>query len=469
MKNLQFIMVLTKPFQVYRILLVLALILSSSSCSDFVEVPLPNSQLTGTTVFESELTANAAMAQIYAQLRDGGILSGLPTGASVRMGLYADELQDYTNSTIALPIYNNALTADNATVASLWTSSYSQIYNANSVIQGVENSTGLPIAVKNRVSGEALFVRALVHFYLLQIYGSIPYITGTNYEINRKVTRSAADEVYAAIAKDLEIASSRLPENYSSSDRAKPNKMVAKAMLARVYLYMNKNTAAANEATTVINSPLYAWETDLNKIFLRNSKTTIWQLASATAVRNSNEGTTFIFVSGPPPVCALRTDFMNAFETGDQRKVNWTKSVTTGLNTWNHPNKYKLRTATTSSQEYSIVLRLAEQYLIRAEARAKQGDLAGAKEDLNKIRTTAGLPITTSSIATEILSEIQKQRRFEFFTEHGHRFFDLKRSGTVDGILSVSKPGWNSSDILWPIPELELNANPNLQPQNTGY
>ena len=116
MKNLQFILVLTKPFQVYRILLVLALILSSSSCSDFVEVPLPNSQLTGTTVFESELTANAAMAQIYAQLRDGGILSGLPTGASVRMGLYADELQDYTNSTISLPIYNNALTADNATV-----------------------------------------------------------------------------------------------------------------------------------------------------------------------------------------------------------------------------------------------------------------------------------------------------------------------------------------------------------------
>ena len=469
MKNLQFISVLINSFQVYRIILVFVVILSSSSCSDFVEVPLPNSQLTGTTVFESELTANAAMAQIYVQLRDGGILSGLPTGASVRMGLYADELQDYANSTISLPIYNNALTADNATVASLWTSSYSQIYNANSVIQGVENATGLPIAVKNRVAGEALFVRAVVHFYLLQIYGSIPYITGTNYEMNRKVTRSSADEVYAAIAKDLESASTRLPDNYSSSDRAKPNKMVAKAMLARVYLYMNKNTEAANEATAVINSPLYAWETDLNKIFLRNGRTTIWQLASATAVRNTNEGATFIFASGPPPVCALRTDFMNAFETGDQRKVNWTKAVTTGINMWYHPNKYKLRTATTSSQEYSIVLRLAEQYLIRAEARAKQGDLAGAKEDLNKIRTTAGLPIITSTIATEILSEIQKQRRFEFFTEHGHRFFDLKRSGTADGILSVSKPGWNSSDIVWPIPELELNANPNLLPQNAGY
>jgi hypothetical protein len=82
---------------------------------------------------------------------------------------------------------------------------------------------------------------------------------------------------------------------------------------------------------------LYAWETDLNKIFLRNSKTTIWQLASVRYETVMNN----IFLSGPPPVCALRTDFMNAFETGDQRKVNWTKSVTTGLNTWNHPNKYK--------------------------------------------------------------------------------------------------------------------------------
>jgi hypothetical protein len=117
----------------------------------------------------------------------GGILSGLPTGASVRMGLYADELQDYTNSTISY-LFTTMLTADNATVASLWTSSYSQIYNANSVIQGVENSTGLPIRLKNRVSGEALFVRALVHFICYKFMVASLYYR-TNYEINRKVTQ----------------------------------------------------------------------------------------------------------------------------------------------------------------------------------------------------------------------------------------------------------------------------------------
>ena len=458
-----------KQLKRFRFIAFIALVLNSTSCDDFVEVPLPNSQLTGTTVFESELTANAAMAQIYIQLRDGGILTGLPTGGSLNLGLYSDELRDYTTSAISQPIYNNSLTDDNATVGSLWRLSYSQIYNVNSIIEGLNSSTSLSTSFKEQLKGEALFVRALVHFYLMQIYGNIPYIKTTNYEINRQVPRQTSTEVYNAIVIDLEESIELLSETYVSADNARPNKMAARALLARVFLYMDRNADAIEQASNVIGSSLYVWETDLNKVFLRNSTTTIWQFASATAVRNTNEGTTFIFVSGPPPLCALQNDFINAFEVGDQRKVKWTKAVTNGTTTWHHPFKYKLRTATSSSQEYSVVLRLAEQYLIRAEARAKEGDLSGAIEDIDLIRNTAGLPNTTAVTNSEILDEIQKQRRFELFTEYGHRFFDLKRSGTITTVLSAVKPGWNSTDVLWPIPQSELNANPNLLPQNSGY
>ncbi|MBY0487428.1 MAG: RagB/SusD family nutrient uptake outer membrane protein [Flavobacteriaceae bacterium] len=470
MKNLIFKAASKKQISRFRSLFVTTtLVLCSASCSDFVEVPLPNSQLTGTTVFESNLTANAAMAQVYIQLRDGGILTGLATGSSVNMGLYADELQDYTTSTVSQPIYNNALTEDNATVLTLWRNSYSQIYNVNSILAGLSNATQLSETVRSQLRGESLFVRALVHFYLMQIYGNIPYITSTDYMVNSQVTRQSSTVVYNAITTDLQEAIALLSEEYVSSDKARPNKIAARALLARVYLYRGLNEEAANEASAVINSPLYTWENNLNNVFLRNSTTTIWQFASATSVRNSNEGATFIFVSGPPPLCALRQDFINSFEIGDQRKLLWTKSVTSGGNTWYHAFKYKLRTATSASQEYSVVLRLAEQYLIRAEARAKQGDLIGAKNDIDKIRTTAGLPATTATTETQLLAEIQKQRRFELFTEYGHRFFDLKRSGTTDAVLSTAKPGWNTTDVLWPIPETELNANPNLLPQNPGY
>ncbi|MNT42144.1 SusD family protein [compost metagenome] len=115
------------------------------------------------------------------------------------------------------------------------------------------------------------------------------------------------------------------------------------------------------------------------------------------------------------------------------------------------------------------MFRLAEQYLIRAEARVYQGDLIGSKEDLNRIRTTAGLNPTNAVTAEDIKTDILNQRRFELFTEFGQRFFDLKRTGKLDEILSVSKPGWNTTDSLWPLPALELNSNPNLNPQNPGY
>jgi len=453
-----------------RTALVFTVVFFTVSCNDFVEVPLPNSQLTGTTVFESSLTANAAMAQVYVQLRDTGIFTGLGTGASLNMGLYADEFQDYSTSPITQAMFNNSLSDDNVTVLSQWQISYSQIYKVNTIIAGLTNSTTLSQTVRNQLRGESLFVRALVHFYLLQIYGDIPYVTTTDYNINSHVSRQPASLVYDAIVADLLEAISLLPEAYVSADRARPNKFAARAFLARVYLYMGLNAEAANEASAVLNSTMYAWETDLNKVFLRNSTTTLWQFASSTATRNSNEGSIFIFVTGPPTLCGLRPDFIASFETGDQRKVNWTKAVVSGGNTWYHPFKYKLRTASaSSSQEYSVILRLAEQYLIRAEARAKQGDIINAKSDLNKIRTTAGLPVTTAVTVADLLTEIQKQRRFELFTEFGHRFFDLKRSGTINSVLTASKPGWNPTDALWPIPQLELNVNPNLLPQNPGY
>ena len=188
-----------------------------------------------------------------------------------------------------------------------------------------------------------------------------------------------------------------------------------------------------------------------------------------TSDSNTAEGSLYIFTSGPPPVVGLKPSFVNAFEAGDQRKTHWITEVNDGVSTWYHASKYKQQSTTPSSVEYSIVFRLAEQYLIRAEARTYQDDLIGAKEDLNLIRTTAGLTNTTAVTAEEIKTDILNQRRFELFTEFGQRFFDLKRTGKLDETLSASKTGWNTTDSLWPLPALELNSNPNLNPQNPGY
>ena len=99
----------------------------------------------------------------------------------------------------------------------------------------------------------------------------------------------------------------------------------------------------------------------------------------------------------------------------------------------------------------------------------RQGELIGAKNDLNLIRNTAGLANTTAVTVDEVLADIMAQRRFELFTEFGHRFFDLKRMGMLDAVLPETKSGWKDTDRLWPLPTSELTVNPNLNPQNPGY
>ncbi|MDR6843327.1 RagB/SusD family nutrient uptake outer membrane protein [Flavobacterium granuli] len=438
-----------------------------TGCDSFTDVGLPASQLTAPAVFEDKATANAAMVDIYSKIRDNGLLTGSLSGLSSQLGLYADELTLYGGE---VNFYNNALLPSGNEVGELWNSSYNQIYAANAVIEGVGNSVSLTAIDSDQLKGEALFVRALLHFYLMNSFGDIPYITTTDYEQNRVVHRMPENEVYALIKADLEQAIALLPEDYISPERVRPNKWTAEALLARVNLYTEAWDEAANAASAVLNqSGLYVWEEDLDKVFLKESTTTLWQLMPSQAGDNTQEAATFSFVSGPPPLSALSNTLMDAFATDDQRKAHWTTVVTDGTDVWYHASKYKAITNTGSSVEYSIVFRLAEQYLIRAEARAKQGDLIGAKEDLNKIRHTVGLSDTDATSAAGIIDAVLAERRLEFFTEFGHRFFDLKRTGRLDAVLSPQKAGWDSTDRNFPLPESELLLNPNLEPQNDGY
>ncbi|MEL1254083.1 RagB/SusD family nutrient uptake outer membrane protein [Flavobacterium sp. DGU38] len=449
----------------------LSILIVLNSCDSFVEVDLPKSQLTNTAVFEDYETANAALVDIYAKIRDRGILTGTNTGISNQLANYTDEITAYGNpSNPSLPFYNNTLLPSTANVSEYWNSTYNQIYAANAIMEGTENSKTLSADNKRQLLGEALFIRALSHFYLVNLFGDIPYIKETDYRKNSVVTRMSIESVYQNIIADLQESALMLPENYSSPERIRPNKYTCRALLARVYLYNKSYAEGANEASAVLNqTDLFSLGNDLDNVFLINSKETVWQLQSAVSGQNAQEGSVFVFTVGPPSLVALNTDLVNSFSSTDLRKANWMKSVTDGTTVWYHSNKYKEQNNTAVSKEYSILFRLAEQYLIRAEARARQGDLIGAKEDLNKIRQRAGLDNTTALTQTEILDAVLQERRWELFTEQGHRFFDLKRFEKLNTVLSLIKTGWNATDSLFPIPQNELSTNPNLRPQNPGY
>ncbi len=459
-----------KNFKGHHLFLFLSLTTILSSCEKFVEIDLPESQLTSATVFQDASTANAAVSQLYIMLRKDGMISGSGGGISSLLANYADEIENYGIQSMEETFYYNNLLPNDFLLSYLWSNSYNIIYNANSVVEGLEQSTKINEQDKIRLEAEALFVRAYIHFYLLNLYGPIPYITTTNFEANTTVKRMSSELVYTAIIADLKKAKLGLQLSYSSPERIRPNRALISSMLARVYLYNQNWSAAEKEANYVLDSTnLYSLENDLTKVFLKNSSGTIWQLKPASEGENTLEGSNFIFAIGPPPVGAINISLLNAFENGDQRKIKWLGEVTDGSQTWYYPYKYKQNGRTGTSVEYSILFRLEEQYLIRSEARTMQGNLSGAKADINQIRNRRGLGNTIANNETELIKAVMQERRVELFTELGHRFFDLKRTGQANTILPVVKSGWDANDILWPLPENELILNPNLKPQNSGY
>lgn len=458
------------PIHTRRILFLFLLFFATLSCTDFVEVPPPDSQLTTSGVFEERATAHAAMTAIYSKMRDTGLLTGAPQGLSCLLGVYTDELH-YFGSTQGAPwaFYNNALLASNSDIAALWNSTYNQIYAVNAVLEGVALSKGLPQSDKEQLKGEALFVRGLLHFYLAQLYNGVPYIKTTDYEANAVAPRLSVDEVMTQAKADLYEAINLLPEDYVTLNRVRPNKYAGYAVLAKICLYKSEWDEAGNAASAVLNNTaLYPYEEDIQNVFQSGSTSTIWQFSPSSADGNTQEGATFIFESGPPPLVALSNTLVNAFTDNDLRKTNWIKVVTDGTETWYHAYKYKQNLNGTPT-ECSVILRQAELYLIRAECRARVGDLIGAKEDLNRIRATAGLNLTTAVSSGELIDAIFKERQLELFTELGHRYFDLKRWGKITVILDPIKADWDEEDALFPIPETELDLNPHLMPQNPGY
>ncbi|HWW40516.1 RagB/SusD family nutrient uptake outer membrane protein, partial [Pedobacter sp.] len=199
---------------------------------------------------------------------------------------------------------------------------------------------------------------------------------------------------------------------------------------------------------------------------------------------NTQEAQVFVMPSGGPsrvnPVY-LSTELIKDFETGDQRKDNWTSSVNANSTIYYYPYKYKIKASVVPSApvtEYSTVMRLGELYLTRAESRARLGKLNDAISDVDQIRNRAGLPlvkdINPNINQEDLITLILKEKRIELFSEWGHRWLDLKRTGKVDEVMSKVTPKksnggvWKSYQQYYPIGTYELQSNPNLT-QTPGY
>jgi starch-binding outer membrane protein, SusD/RagB family len=442
-------------------------ILTAISCKKLVQVDEPDDSMTSSMVFSNDSLAQKAVNGLYIKIMNSTKFL-LNVGMSLFPALSADELVRTSSMNNEDQFTINAIIPSNQLVnVNIWKAAYVYIYHCNICIEGLQKSTGVTAAVKKQLTGEVQFVRALCYYYLVNLYGDVPLVLGTNAEVNALLPRSPTDQVYLQIIADLEAAGEALT---GSPVNTRPTQYATQALRARVYLHMQNWSKAEEMASAVISSGQFALHRDLNTVFKANTNEIIFQWAPVQDKMNSGEGFIFIPIGSVRPNYMLTTGLLTAFETGDLRKVNWVNSVTIGTQTYHYPYKYKQSSSSGAVTEYNVVLRLAEQYLVRAEALARQNKIAEAIADINSIRTRAGLPaIATNSSSEQCLQAIGQERRIELFAEWGHRWFDLKRTHRANAVLSAAKGNkWQASDQLYPIPFSELEADPNLE-QNEGY
>jgi hypothetical protein len=451
-----------------KMIILFMIVIQHFSCNKFVEVKPPNNIAVTSTVFDNDATATSAVLGMYIYMMRNPTFTLTNGGITVSTGLSSDELYPYQQKRDDVGFYNNAISPTTNTInTGFWTAGYSLIFQANACIEGLSGSNGVSRSVKNQLLGEAKFIRAFLYLNLANLFGPIPLATTTQYKINGTMARTSLDSIYNLINADLLGAKNLLAPAYVAAAKLRPNKYAATALLARAYLYEKKWDSAEAVSTEIINSGAYSLDSNLNDVFLANSSEAIWQISPVLPGWEVTEAFNFI----PMPIrYTLTNDLLHAFETGDKRFSSWTDSVTSGGNAYYYPNKYKLSyDGNTSPLEDYMVLRLAELYLIRAEARAEQNKITDAQIDLNIIRARAGLDPTTATDQGSLLTAILHERQVELFAEWGHRWYDLKRTGTADSVLTIAKPGrWKATGALFPIPFAQLKINPFLT-QNTGY
>jgi hypothetical protein len=450
-----------KANNIIRYIFGLTVLLSVFSCNEFLEVDTPANLVPQEEVYSDARSVRAVINGLYTQnlLSNALFYYELP--------FYLTAITDDAKHNVASyeDLNTNGYTPISSLTAYYWTDAYKAILLSNDLIENLQSVTIIPEDEKLQAIGEAKYFRAYSYFVLAYLYGDAPWITTTTILETTLQPRVPKEDIVGHIIQDLKDVEIALDGR--KTPNTKVTKLAASALLARNYLYHNEWKNAEDKANEVITDSTYKLEYNIDNVFLRTSKETIFATSTSGTWSSYIDRAYYGQLSVNTDYLRLTDDLINSFEPGDLRKEKWTKDVSGFL----HPFKYH-RTAASSAgaAEDFISLRLTEQYLIRAEARAQQDNLTGAIADVDSIRKRAGLiDLPNSLTKAQVLLKIEEERRHEFFAEEVHRWWDLVRTGRVDAVLG-SFPGkqWEPYKALLPVPQAQLDKNLNLT-QNPGY
>ena len=481
-----------------------------TACSDFL-TKMPEDAISSSTFYITEDDANSAINGAYQPLQWPKLYNMRMWTTDIMAGNSVVGAGGGTDGIETQDEANFVTSTDNQGVLDLWRGPWPGILRCNIVLQKVP-VMNISSAMKNRILGEAYFLRAHYYFLLVQFFGDVPLvllplITGDDL----RPTRSPKADVYKQIETDLASAVILLPDRkqYSGTDIGRASKGSAMGMFAKVELTLgnyqrvvnlcdsvkalgyelnanyadNFNPANENSVESLFDVQYYG---KTNYDFWSNENQASW-LSTYTGPRGSN------MVAGGWGWNQPTKEFVMAYELGDLRKdatvlyqgcpkfdgMDYQSSYSsTGYNL----RKFLVPVSTYLTYDNSPlnfpVLRYADVLLMKAEALNELGQSTQAQllstdanATLNKVRARAGLLSVSGLNKDDLREKILHERRMELAFE-GQRWFDLIRvkggQYGIDFLHSIGKSNMSSKYLLFPIPQKDRDANPNLG-QNTGY
>ena len=475
-----------------KLLAILFLTAALTSCQDFLNLK-PAYQISDPSFYQNQNDFETALIGVYSTFR--GLYNSSIIHYVTEQPTDNTEIQWASPSADEMQLDQNAVTATNAFVLSLWNTCFYTISQSSNLLNRID-AVSFDQTAKNRIKGEALFLRASCYFYLVRLFGDVPIVNQTfssPAQVSAAgIARQPKGDVYKQIIADLTSAESLLPATLNT-DKTHASQMTAKALLGKVYLTQQNYDLAATKLKEVIDAKLYSLVADYKSLSTNGNTNLAETLLEVDYLTGQSLGNNYssLFTPAYNSMAIFPNnlqgagrivptlDILNMYETGDARKsISVTDSVmlNTGKKTYSRYGLKFVDFKATDLADGSVaftILRYADVLLMYAETLNEQGKTTDALSYVNQVRQRAKLPVLSGLSQADTRLALERERRVEFLYE-GHRWFDLVRTVRAKTVLNAhyasQKLAFKLDDfeLLFPIPQSEIDQNPAMK-QNPGY
>ena len=479
----------------YNLIAIALLGFSFSSCSDFLEQN-PQTDLSENDFYKTADDILSAVNGAYSSLQEGDIYGNWYVFGEIPSDNTRNQLSGSVTTQNEFDQFY--IDTQNSMIANFWKAAYKVINRTNTIlgrIDGIEINTELA----NRYKLECKFIRALMYFNLVRVYGDVPLVLKEiSISESYDILREPKENVYNQIIADLKEAQD-LPVSYSTAEDGRATQGAAKALLANVYMTLHKYAEAETILAEIINSGRYSLLENtpgsLNidgykNVFSpvnHNSKEGIFEIQFlkggygegsnyANNFAPENSGTNVVAVGGTGGNNIPEMDIYNAYEEGDLRR-DFSMSLGYYDNRKNNEwveSRYVCKFMDVPYQNNDAsnnypVIRYADVILMYAEALNQNGKTAEACKYLNMTRRrgfgyqtteTSPVDLQTTDKAQFVLM-VEQERRVELAFEN-HRWFDLIRTGRAVEVMRSKGFSLNETNLICPIPQKQIDVNPKL-------